>query len=96
MILPHADIPAHLFSFPILGKGSFVTVVFLCCTVRRRRQEGEMQHLAEFSITSIGASETADYFDTSQAEYFVTAKGLNTLTVLLHQPDHSIVPPCDY
>ena len=32
--------------------------------------------VADFSITELGASETGDSFDTSQADHFVTTKGL--------------------
>ena len=32
--------------------------------------------VADFSITGFGGRETGDSFDTSQAEHFVTAKGL--------------------
>ena len=53
--------------------------MFFCVlSVRRRRQESGVIYVtvADLSIAGLGVSETGDSFDTSQAEHFVTAKGL--------------------
>jgi len=78
----------HMQSFPHVcvffpqywEQSVFANRVFFVCAVCKETTEGAaVRYCSRFSITGLRARETGgggDFFDTSQAEHFVTAKGL--------------------